>query len=69
MSYLTLIGAIYLIVGISSLTCISIHTFGPLGWPIPLPNFKWDKHGLSDTLIGAIYLITDGLIFHGIFNH
>lgn len=69
LTFLSIIGAIYLGAGLSLLFYIGIVRVTPWRVPLPVIRTRWDRHGFVDIVIGFAHGISDQMIQWGMMQH
>jgi hypothetical protein len=69
LTFLSIIGAIYVGAGLSLLFYIDIVRLGRWRLPVPVLRVHWDRHGFIDIIIGSTYTISDQLIRLDVMSH
>jgi hypothetical protein len=69
LTFLSIIGAIYVGAGLALLFYIGIVRIGRWRLPLPILRMRWDRHGFIDIIIGSTYAISDQLIRLDMMNH
>jgi hypothetical protein len=69
LTFLSIIGAIYVAAGLSLLFYIGIVRVSRWRLPLPILRMRWDRHGLIDIIIGSTYAISDQLIRLDMMSH
>lgn len=69
LTFLSIIGAIYVAAGLSLLFYIGIARVTRWRVPLPVLRTRWDRHGFLDLLIGSAYAISDQLIRLDMMSH
>ena len=57
MSYLTVIGIIYVVLGLAGCIRATSHGRFRVTW-------RWDRHSMHEIMIGSVYVIVDKILSH-----